>query len=434
MASKDKGISRLEAAKLALKRDIERLPDSAEVMIYTLNSNLQQIYSGGKNGVDRVIDGIRQSSYPSRTELINNLIHKGKLVLYYDCTYKVAKGIYSRCFKMGKSNWAITDMEARKEVIRSESDVMVRVKNLGPNKGKAVLDIKTNKGEHITIPIRLEKDEERLILKKVRHGDYILARLDVKDDNRLDNQACAKVNTGELRVGYIGKRNFYLLTGLSLFDNLKVRFLKALTSKEVKGLDLVIVNSFEFKKLPAGPRYLIFGAKAGEEMKNVQVDMYSDPVTPFLSFRAGDINIDVAYPQEKEGPYDSFLLRDHRGRGLIVMHNIPPDLRVDVNFSLEGSDFGLRYGFVVFLKGVIDWASGGRGGWIPTPVSGIDTQLEPGSCRDKGARPASVESVIRASERENPAPYERQKRSYFTVLILLGLLSGWLYFSRGGRR
>ena len=427
------GVTRLTLAKDAAISLSQSLSPRTPVRVYALNSGIVPLYIGPAKDAPKVIRGIKPTYRTADPALLKGLI-KGISILFYDCTYKVPAGMYTVCKGVKRAaNAGIEALEARTVLADpSKVDVLIRLRNFGPEPWNGVVRLESAGGllywsKKVTIPGRSRRDFIRTITPPPAKGTLKCYIRGSKDLLKEDDSACVRVHTINIRIGYYGRRNYYLLTALGLFDHAKIIMLDELSDASVRNLDLVVINDAPVKTLPQGPKYLVFGGGVLAERETIDSPIpqeFSFPYPPFLSFYAYNINIDWSWILPVRSAVDRVLLEDSRGEPLILIHEEPGKEILQVGFPLDHTDFALRYGFIVLLEGAVKWASEITSQWTPVPVC---RDVPPGTCRGEGCVPSVRESEITPVVASVPPPgvAPASDNTLFTILLITGGILGF---------
>ena len=189
----------------------------------------------------------------------------------------------------------------------------------------------------------------------------VRAKLDVKDDLAVDNEAYAYLAPRRhLSVLLVTEANPFLEKMLNVKDVIELATVRPRAFASAEGYDIVVFDSFTPEQLIPGA-YLLVNAGAAEAPVTTQgrvrnpvvVDLHPHPVTKYVNF-AGTIITEAKLARAK--PWGKVLV-EAGSTPLVVVGERAGIKCVYVGFplNLPKTNFVLRVGFPIFISNIIEW-------------------------------------------------------------------------------
>jgi Ca-activated chloride channel homolog len=384
MQSRDAGGSRFEQAKKAALRMVADLHGGSRMMVVLATSRVHRLtgLTSDQNELRRAIDAAEPGD--TTTNLHEALLlacsvagqHQGSHV------YILSDGAFSELdpvddrgaelpyMKIGEraDNVGIVALDARR-TFREEGgyQMFLAVRNYSPKPKRCNLEFYRNEGLIDVRPVELAAadptrgfTEKPEVFEMPETTGIIRARLDLKDDLEVDNEAYVQLSKRrQVNVLLVTEGNFYLQRALNVDPNVSLSVLPPAGYTGQGGFDVVIFENFGPKQVgPGNHLYLNCGGSTAPveikgKVKNASIVTWerAHPVMRFVKF--SQFNMQEALTASKL-PW-GITLAEHEQSPVVVVGEKGLSKSAYVGFPLLQTDFPLRVAFPIFFNNLVQW-------------------------------------------------------------------------------
>lgn len=367
MQATDKSPNRFEYAKQQIYEFIQNLKPDSKISLIVSNENPYILFNfvDSKNISKDLIKSLEVSDTVPNLEMTSSLLemlnnqNESNIYIFSDNSdYKLDNLDYNTVL-IGDSipNTAITLLSH--SISNNQISALVTVKNYGTHTINQAVSLYADDALYDTVEITLTENEEEVVLfDNINLNTNILeARLDDKDNLKLDNYRFDIINTNAKRKVLLSTQNRFLEKALSILD-IELYKCNPTQIEDLSGYDLYIFDGVIPKIQPQDGHIFIINPpndnefiKVGDQLDVNNIIVKDKKLLEFIN----DIEFQIAKTNQIEVPVWADIIIDSESTPLILAGNLNNQKRIIINFDLNNTDLPLKKEFPILIYNLVNW-------------------------------------------------------------------------------